>query len=192
MQKLLFEAMDKELDVIASSIERSYDPFFNKFSDLDLFHDNENRFLEYYMIVYDKNGNPIYDSPLSTFISFDIPLIENKIEDGYTLKTNITKKIPFLKPSPQGERMLFRLICKQLLYNHQRVGWIKIGLSIEHIEESMENLLDVLLGSILLSILLLALASYLLTGKTLNPVNIITKKANQISQNNLEENTGSG
>jgi len=186
MRSLLFEAMDKELNVLASSIERSYDPFFNKFSELDFFHDNENRFLEYYMLVYDKNGNPIYGAPLSAFISFDIPLSENKIEYGYTLKTNTSNKIPFLNPSPEGE-ITFRLICRQLLYDHQRVGWIKVGLSIEHIEESMENLLDVLLGSILVSILLLALASYLLTRKALDPVNIITKKANQISQNNLEE-----
>jgi len=51
----------------------------------------------------------------------------------------------------------------------------------------MENLLKVLLATILLSIILLALASYLLTRKALHPVYIITKKANQISQNNLEE-----
>jgi signal transduction histidine kinase len=51
----------------------------------------------------------------------------------------------------------------------------------------MEKLFEVLLGSIVLSILLLALASYLLTGKALNPVNIITQKANRISQNNLQE-----
>ncbi len=186
MQRLLYEAMDKELDVLASSIERSYDPFFNKFSEIDIFHDNENRFLEYYMRVYDKNANPIYVAPLSNIISFDIPLSEDKIKNGYTLKTKITEKIPFLNPSPKGE-ITFRLICRQLLYHQERVGWITIGLSIERIEESMENLLDVLLAAILISILLLAFASYLLTGKALNPVHIITKKANQISQNNLEE-----
>ena len=41
MQRLLFQALDEELDIIAASIERSYDPFFNKFSELDFFHDNE-------------------------------------------------------------------------------------------------------------------------------------------------------
>lgn len=186
MQRLLFEALDKELDVLASSIERSYDPFFNKFSELDFFHDNENLFLEYYLRVYDKNANPIYVAPLSTIISFDIPLSENKIEEGYTLKTKISQKIPFLNPDPAGE-VTFRLICRQLFYHQQRVGWIIVGLSIERIEESMQNLLNVLLGTILVSILLLALTSYFLTRKALHPVNIITKKADQISQNNLEE-----
>ncbi len=186
MQKLLYEAMDKELDVIASSIERSYDPFFNKFSEIDFFHDNENRFLEYYMMVYDKNANPIYAAPLSNLISFDIPLSEKKVQSGYTLKTKLTVEIPFLNASPDGE-ITFRLISRQLLYQQQRVGWITVGLSIERINKSMENLLIVLLGSILISILLLASASYLLTNKALNPVNIITQKADQISQNNLEE-----
>ena len=186
MQKLLFEALDKELNILVSSIERSYDPFFNKFSELDFFQDNENRFLEYYMMVYDNNANPIYISPLSTIISFDISLPADKIESGYTLKTKITERIPFLNQGPEGETT-FRLICRQLMYQNHRVGWIIVGLSIERIKESMENLLIVLLGAILVSILLLALASYLLTRKALDPVNIITKKADRISQNNLEE-----
>ncbi len=186
MQRLLYEAMDKELDVLASSIERSYDPFFNKFSELDFLHDNENRFLEYYLLVYNKNAKPVYISPLSTIISFDIPLQDDKIETGFTLKTKVTENIPYLNPGPEGETT-FRLICRQLYYKEHRVGWIVVGLSIERIKESMENLLDVLLGSILISILILAFVSYLLTRKALDPVNIITKKANRISQNNLEE-----
>jgi signal transduction histidine kinase len=47
--------------------------------------------------------------------------------------------------------------------------------------------LDTLMGAVLISIILLALASYLLTRKALDPVNIITKKADRISQNNLDE-----
>jgi signal transduction histidine kinase len=186
MQRLLFEALDKELDVLASSIERSYDPFFDKFSEVDFLHDNENRFLEYYLLVYDQSANPVYISPLSSIISFGIPLNEDKIETGYTLKTTLKENIPFLNSGPEGETT-FRLICRQLLFQKHRVGWIIVGLSIEPIKESMENLLDVLLGTILVSILLLAIASYLLTRKALHPVYIITKKANQISKNNLNE-----
>jgi len=110
MQKLLFEALDKELDVLASSIERSYDPFFNKFSELDFFQDNENRFLEYYLVVYDATANPVYIAPLNNIISFNIPLPEEKIENGYTLHTKLRERIPFLNPGPEGETTL-RLIC---------------------------------------------------------------------------------
>lgn len=186
MRKVLYEAVDKELDVLAASIERSYDPFFNKFSELDLFQDNENRFLEYYLLVYDNNGDPVYISPLSSIISFDIPLTKDKIENGYTLKTKVSERISFLNPGPDGETT-FRLICRQLFYQNHRVGWIVVGVSIERIKESMENLLDTLMGAVLISIVLLALASYLLTRKALDPVNIITKKADRISQNNLDE-----
>jgi signal transduction histidine kinase len=186
MQRLLFEALDEELDIIASSIERSYDPFFEKFSELDFYHDNENRYLEYYLMVYDKQARPVYSAPLNHIISFDIPLAVDKIEKGYTLKTGVTEKIPLLKPDPDGD-VTFRLICRQLIYQNQRVGWIVIGLPIQHIDNSMENLLNVLLAAIIVSIFILAFAGYMLTRKALNPVNIITKKASQISQNNLEE-----
>jgi signal transduction histidine kinase len=186
MQRLLFEAVDKELDILASSIERSYDPFFDKFSELDFFHENDNIFLEYYLIVYNQNAIPIYTAPLSDFVSFNVPLVRDKMEEGYTLKTKISRKIPFLYPNPEGE-ITFRLICRQLFYNNQRVGWITMGVSIERIDEAMQKLLNVLLGSILIGILFLASAAYFLTRKALHPVNIITQKANQISQNNLEE-----
>jgi signal transduction histidine kinase len=186
MQRLLFEALDNELDILASSIERSYDPFFDKFSELDFFHDNENLFLEYYLRVYDKNANPVYTAPLNRIISFDIPLVKNKHQEGYTLNTKVAVKIPFLNPGPKGETT-FRLICRQLFYRNQQVGWIVVGLSIERIEHSMQNLLYVLLAAILFSIFLLGITAYLLTRKALHPVNIITQKANQISQTNLEE-----
>jgi signal transduction histidine kinase len=186
MQRLLFEAVDKELDILAGSIERSYDPFFDKFSELDFFHDNDNIFLEYYLVVYNKNAIPIYRAPLSDLIYFEIPLVRDQIQKGYTLKTRISQRIPFLYPDPEGE-ITFRLICKKLLYNNQHVGWITMGVSIEHIEEAMQKLLSVLFGAILFGILLLASAGYFLTRKALDPVNIITKKANKISQNNLDE-----
>jgi signal transduction histidine kinase len=186
MQRLLFEALDKDLDIIAGSIERSYDPFFNKFSELDFFHDNENRFLEYYLVVFDNHARPVYKAPLNSLITFDVPLVTDKIEEGYTLKTKVSEKIPFLNADSEGE-ITFRIICRKLFYKKQHVGWIVVGLSIEHIEHSMKNLLNVLLAAILVSIILLAIAGYLLTRKALNPVNTITKKASQISQSNLEE-----
>ena len=186
MQRLLFEALDDDLDVLAKSIERSYDPFFNKFSEIDIFSDNENLFREYYMLVYDRNANPVYISRISRIISFDIPLSYNTVEQGYTLETKISESNSILKPDSAGETT-FRLISRQLFYHQQRVGWITVGLSIEHIEKSMENLFNALLIAIIICILLLALAGFFLTRKALYPVNIITKKANRISQNNLEE-----
>lgn len=186
MQKVLYSALDEELDVLASSIERSYDPFFDKFSELDFFHDNENLFMEYYLIVYNKNAVPVYATPLTAILSFSIPLSENKIENGYTLKTKIDNKNHFLFRNLKGE-ITYRLICRQLFYRQKRIGWIIVGLSIESIEESMENLLEVLLGAILISLLFLASTSYFFTRKALDPVHIITKRAGQISRNNLDE-----
>ena len=146
--------MDEELNVLASSIQRSYDPGRNEFSEVDFFHDNENYFPEYYLRVFDKDRHPIYATPLCSVLTFNVPLEENIMEKGYTLKTKVTEKIPVLNPGPEGETT-FRLICRQLFFGQQRVGWVVVGLSIERIEDSMENLLFVLLGSILGSILLL-------------------------------------
>jgi hypothetical protein len=66
-------------------------------------------------------------TPFSSTLSFNIPLPENKIEMGYTLKTKVNKKVPFLNPGPDGE-VTFRLICRQLFYREHRVGWVIVGL----------------------------------------------------------------
>ncbi len=186
MQRVMFQALDKELDVVANSIERSYDPFFNRFEELDVFHENFNRFLEYYLIVYNQNGQQIYSSPLTKFITLDVPLSRDLTETGYTIETKVSERISLLNPGPNGETT-FRLINRQLQFRGRRIGWITIGLSIGRIEQSMENLLKVILGAIFISIILLASSGYFLTRKALDPVNLITMKANQISQDNLDQ-----
>jgi len=186
MQRVMFQAMDKELDVVASAIERSYDPFFNRFEELDIFHENVNRFLEYYLIVYDDHEQPVYISPLTKIVKLDIPLNRERQGAGYTIKTIVADRISFLNSGPEGETS-FRLINRRLFYRDREVGWITIGLSIGHIERSMENLLKVILGTIFVSIIFLALGSYFLTRQALEPVNTITRKADQISQNNLDQ-----
>ncbi len=186
MQRVMFQAMDKELGVVANAIERSYDPFFERFEELDMFHENVNRFLEYYLIVYDKNARQVFTSPLTKIIQLDIPLDQQNQETGYIRETRVSEQISFLNPGPNGETS-FRLINRQLMYRGQRVGWITIGLSIGRIERSMESLLKVILGTALISLILLASGSYFLTRKALDPVNMITRKANQISQDNLDQ-----
>jgi signal transduction histidine kinase len=186
MRQLLFQAVDKELDILASTIERSYDPFFDEFSELGIFHENINRYLDYYLIVYNKNGAPVYSSPLTSYITFDVPLIRDEIERGFTISQISAEKIPFIKSEPDSE-VTFRIICRQLFYQKKQLGWITVGLSIESIKHSMENLLNVLIGAIFGGILLVGISGYFLTRKALHPVNIITAKANQISQDNLDE-----
>lgn len=186
MKELLFQALDKELGILAGTIERSYNPFFNEFEEIDIFHEDANRYLEYYMIVYDRYGNAVYTSPLTSYLDFKIPLITDKIEGGFTLRQQITEKIPFIKWGADKETT-FRIICRQLFFQNRRSGWIVVGLSIEHINHSMENLIRVLAVAIFGGILLVGFSSYFLTRKALRPVNIITSKANQISQENLDE-----
>jgi heavy metal sensor kinase len=186
MQRVLFQAMDKELDVVASVIERSYDPFFKQFQELDIFHENVNRFLEYYLIVFDGNGQYIYASPLTNLIELDVPLSRNTSETGYTLTTKVSQPISFLNSSSEG-KTTFRVINRQLMYHDQRVGWITIGLSIGRVERSMKSLLEVILGTIFISVILSAVGSYFLTRKALYPVNMIIRKANQISRDSLDE-----
>jgi len=186
MQKLLFEALDKQLDVLSNSFERSYDPFKNRFSEIDYFKANEHDFPEYYLEVYNSDSNPIYFSPLSSRLSLDISLPAQLVEVGFTVRIKVKKKIPTVHPDSQGE-VTFRLFTRPMFYHGRHIGWIVVGLSIERIEEAMEHLLNVLLASILVSLALLAFTGFILTRKALEPVNIITKKANLISQSNLEE-----
>ncbi|MEJ2635820.1 MAG: ATP-binding protein [Calditrichia bacterium] len=186
MKNLLYRALDQELDIVAETIERSYDPFFNEFEDLYNIPENINRYLQYYLIVYNAAGNPVFSSPMTQNISLDIPLPKTEAKKGFTPTLKIPKSIPFLRANENGE-ITFRVISRQMYYQNRRIGWVTVGLPIERINESMENLLNILIIGTIAAVLLIGTGGYFLTRQTLNPVNDIARKAAAISSTNLNE-----
>jgi len=186
MRHLIYSALDRDLDILINTIERSFDPFLGQFGILQLQTDSIDRFAEFYLVVYDVAGKRIYSSFIANRILLNIPLPQDNLSHAYLLKTNFKQPIPFLKKNTKGE-VVFRAIAQKINYQNQPVGWVIVGLPIERMEQSIENLQKALILGIIISVILIGIGGYFLTAKALNPVDSITKKANQISHTNLKE-----
>ncbi len=186
MRHLIYRALDSDLHILINTIERSFDPFLGQFGILQLETDSIDRFAEFYLVVYDATVNRIYSSFIANRILLNIPLPQDDLSHAYLLKTNFKQSIPFLKQNASGE-VVFRAIAQKLHYQNRAVGWVIVGLPIERMEQSIENLQKALILGIIISVILIGIGGYFLTAKALNPVDSITKKADQISHTNLKE-----
>lgn len=103
MRHLIYRALDKDLDILINTIERSFDPFLGQFGILQLETDSIDRFAEFYLVVYDAAGNRIYSSFIASRILLNISLPQDNLAHAYLLKTNVNQPIPFLRQNASGE-----------------------------------------------------------------------------------------
>ena len=186
VKNLLFNTLDKELDVIASTIEHSYNIDNDNFSELSSDPENSIDFSQYYLVLYNSEKYLIYSSGIAQRFSFKIPLTEEKYKISYLVDSKVPDKNEFFNSRKNGN-VTFRLMNRRLINDGRTIGWITVGLPIGHIEYSMDHLIYYILAGGFIGILLISVGSYFVIQKTLSPVNIITKKANRISRNNLDE-----
>jgi signal transduction histidine kinase len=186
MQRLLFRALDQELNILIDSIERNYDPFFNHFEDLLFSPDNSNRYLEHYIQIYNIDNHLIYASPMTGRVDLGLSLPGLSDKMSINRQGRIYQKFPWNQENLVGI-MAFRVVCRKIFFNDRPIGWVVVGLPIQRIEKSMGNLLKVLFVSIILAVIMIATGGYILTGKALNPVDQITSRAREISSRNLNQ-----
>lgn len=186
MQRVLFQALDKELIFVSDSVERSYEPVSGVFRLAGHHSSLSGPYREFYLMVYGAKGERVYESPVTRSVSLDIPLPEQESKVGYTIRTTIKHRTPFLHV--EGKRAVtFRVISHKLFHNSRLIGWAVTGLSIENIEKSMQHLLTVLLSGMTGAVLLIGFGGYFLTRKVLHPIDTITRKAKDISHTSLDE-----
>ena len=182
MRQLIFRAMDKDLGIMADSVERSYDQDLNKFHDFEL----EDHDIEHYIVVYDAAAQIIYKSFLAVKIPLSITLPKDKIVQKTVFKVHIKERLSFISPY-KGNEVMLRIITRQMFHQERQIGWVTSGMTMNRIQRSLDKLLEALIIGLFGAFILLAVSGYFFTRKALNPVYIITKKANQISHNNLKE-----
>jgi signal transduction histidine kinase len=186
MERLLYSTLDKELGILTETITRSYDPFFNEFEELSFTPETVSRYSEYYIVLYDRTGVPRFASQLAQRVSLAVPLTKAPLRKGYTTTTRWSENQPPARKKNNGEVTL-RVLSHHLVYENHTIGWLLVGLPIERIHESMQQLLWVLLSGIFVGVILISTGGYFLTRKALNPVNRITQKAQEISHSHLEK-----
>jgi signal transduction histidine kinase len=185
IQHLLFLAFDEELNIVVDSIERSFDETTNDFTELDEIPKSINPFADYYLILHDNSGEPVFVSNLAKQIYLDIPLPDSRVQKGYT--KHVKAKIIADSLNSNNNEVTFRIISRQIYHNRKKTGWVTIGLPITQIEDSLNQFLIVLIFAVSGGIILIGIGGFYLTTKSLRPIDIITKRARQISHSNLSE-----
>lgn len=189
MNRLLINALDNELNIITTSIEFNYDPVTDSFENLEIEAYNISRHLKkFYLIIYNSSRKPIFHSPLATLISLNIPLVQQGREEGFTIEKK-KGEIPSFQINGENNQELirFRAVSRKLFYRNEQIGWATLAMPIGDVEESLNNLLKILIGGSIFTVLLLAIGSYFLTRQSLSPVAAITRKAKRIGHSSLNE-----
>ncbi len=186
MQRILLTTLDENLHFVVNSIEENYDPSKNEFEYMEEEPEKTDPFLEYYVVIYDTTGKPVYKSAIAQKVRLAVPLSRGNTPEGFTTRITVKEAVQWVHPDRGGE-ITFRAFNRKIYYKNKPIGWVTIARPIEEVDESLNKLAIVFSIAILGTVLLIALGSYFLTKHVLSPIQLITRKANQISHTNLNE-----
>ena len=186
MQHLLYRTLDRDLRIVAYSVSQSYDPEKDNFDVLAIDTERVNPYLEYFLIVYDELGNPLYRSPIARQLKLGIPLTAHDDQLGKVVEIKLHKPVRWLHRDHKSD-ITFRGINSKIYYQGEHVGWVTVALPIGQTRDSMRHLLNIILICVGMALVFISASGYLLTRKALLPVQIITTKARQISETNLNQ-----
>jgi len=186
MERLLFRALDRDIDILADSIELSYNPSTKAFEELAIDTTGLNPFIEFYLIVNNDRNEQIFKSPMAAKIDLGLEPERTESVQRRTLKARTQRGIAFTQSSAKGE-VTFRALTRGLFYEELPIGSIAIALPIERIITSLHHLRNVLMLGIIIAGIVVVFSGYFLTRKSLRPVDVMTTKANEISYMNLAE-----
>lgn len=134
----------------------------------------------YWIKVYDKNMSLVYRSGFTDIA--DIPLYKNT-KGGYTVTTSIPEARVSSGRDKEGE-LTFR--AKVVLARFGGASYlIQIARPIENLEDEFSDLIIALAAGLVASTLLLALLSYIVAGRIIRPIGIISGLSKEISHKTL-------
>ncbi|NOY78488.1 MAG: HAMP domain-containing protein [Calditrichaeota bacterium] len=186
MQRILLTTLDENLHFVVNSIENNYDPSKREFEYMEAEPEKADPFLEYYLVIYNLSGKPIYKSAIAQKVHLAIPLSRENSTEGFTTRITVKEAVQWVHPDRGGE-ITFRAFNRKIYYKNHQIGWVTIARPIEEVDESLNKLALVFSIAILGTVLLIGLGSYFITRRVLSPITLITRKANQISHTNLNE-----
>jgi signal transduction histidine kinase len=183
---LAFKALDREHELIAASIEGRFDPGANVFRNLGDIPYHVNRFLkESYVVVYDDDERPVFQSPMSQKISLPITLARDK-RKAKQVVTHPVQEIHTFQTTDDAD-VRFLAVSRKLYVNERAVGWLVIATPIGDIQHAARMLFYTLLVCIVLLGLVAGVWSNYLTRRSLQPIAVIARSARRVTSSKLGE-----
>ena len=186
MQRILLTTLDENLHFVVRSIENNYNPSQKAFDFLKEASEKADPFLEYYLVIYNRDGKPVYKSPIAQKIRLTIPLSPENSTEGFTTRITVKEAVQWVHPDRGGE-ITFRAFNRRIYSQNHPIGWVTIARPIESVDEALNKLAIVFSLAIFGTVLLIGLGSYFLTKRVLSPINLIIRKADRIRHTNLNE-----
>ena len=183
MKQLLLNSLDDELDQIKDDILSSYNEQTNSFDILSHPFFIRTELSNYYLILYDKNNQTVFQSKAVSLTNIDLPV--DYVDTNYTATAKF--KSSFVSKDSTIQSAKFRIVGSKLYSNSSVIGYLIVGQSFEKLYESMDKLLSVLLISIGITTLIILLLSYFLTERSLKPIDNLISQAKLIGRENLYE-----
>jgi signal transduction histidine kinase len=190
MRRLLFGALDGELIRVTDAIERSYDPLTGAYRTGEWITFARSRYFQsFYVIVYNAFGDCVFRSALAQAVTLDIPLAKSGAAKGVTLSGHPAEQWGFGSDEETAEQrtVTFRAISRVMSVDGRPAGWVAVAFPIGQLEASLEHLFKVLVIGIIAVLIVVGLGSLLLTNETLRPLSEITRQAQRIGHNRLNE-----
>jgi signal transduction histidine kinase len=183
---LALKALDREHELIAASIEGRFDTGAKIFADLGDIPYHVNRYLkESYVVVYDADERPVFQSPMSQKITLPITLVRDK-KKAKQILTHPAQEMHTFGTTDDAD-VRFLAVSRKLYVNEREVGWLIIATPIGDIQHAARMLLYTLLAGVALLGLVAGAWTNYLTRKSLQPVAAIAATAERVSSSNLSE-----
>jgi signal transduction histidine kinase len=183
MQQLLLNSLDNELDQMRDDISSTFDNKTNSFDILSHPFFVKTELTNYYLILYNKENQIIFESKAVGLTDIALPII--KADTNYTTTAKFKSALSAKDSSVQYAK--FRVVGSKLYSERSVIGYLVIGQSFEKLYEAMDNLLSVLLFSVGIATLIILILSYFLTERSLKPIDSLIVQAKQISRENLND-----
>ena len=186
MRHLLYSAMDRELERVAQQVAENFDPATNHLTTAGERLLNLKRAIDaYHLVIINADQDTVFQSSTARTVTLDIPSPGEQEQEMLTVEIQPFTRFNFNNKDQNS--FSFRAISKKVRYNENYNIRIGAALPLAEIEASMDQLFLALLFSALLVLAGMAAGGYVLTHKTLDPVNDIITKAQKISRTNLSE-----
>lgn len=133
--------------------------------------------------VYDQRMRLLFQSSLAEMV--ELPFAPEGEDDGRTLTVRLPEKRSFLSHGKK-DRVAFRVLVesRQIAGHH----WLfQLARPIHRLDDELGDLLAAMAAGLLVSTLLLLVVSYVLAGRIVRPIALITRRAREINADTLEK-----